>query len=694
MTLIPSDYNSRTYAGWLGKCIGVRFGAPLEGWSYQQIKDTLGTVEDYLPLPPGKIFKPDDDTAMPMILVRALEDYGADVTAAQFGETWLNYLGDQHGTLWWGGYGISTEHTAYLNLAAGVPAPQSGSMAMNGAMLAEQIGGQIFSDVWGLVAPNNPRLAAKLAARAASVSHAGDGIRGSIFIAVMVSLAFSENDPRKLIETALTFIPDNSEYARVVNAVREFHRQNPVDWRAAYRFIAENFGYDRYPGEVHIIPNTGIIVMALLYGAGDFSRTIQIANMGGWDTDCNVGNVGAIMGVAVGLDGIPMRWRMPMNDILVAASVIGTRNLLDMPACADLFCNLGRQLAGENPSSLPPRCHFQYPGSTHGFLFDGFNGKVIALKNDGGGLHATVRKLNKKGEVRLFVKTGLRPEALSANYYGASFSPKIYPGQTVRAAITLPADAPPTLRAGLFVRNDNRAEYHHGVGVPLIPGETTTLTYAIPPLHNALLSETGVVLKNTGQPWSGVFTLNWFDWDGTPQFSTDFELARAEFGAISQWTYLRGYWRLESGAYHGSGVGINETYSGDITWQNYRLTVQLTPLLGDHHHLNVRVQGARRSYAVGFAPDGRLVVYKNRGEYHPVAGVSFPWRHGQSYRLTVVAVGSRLRVWVDDAPLLAWTDADAPYLHGQIGLSNFAGCHTRFERVEVSIVPLLSVGAN
>ena len=683
MSLIPPDYDTRTYAGWLGKCIGVRFGAPLEGWTYQQIKNTLGTVEDYLPLPTGKIFKPDDDTAMPMILIRALQDYGADVTAAQFGETWLNYLGDQHGTLWWGGYGVSTEHTAYLNLTAGVPAPQSGSMAMNGATLAEQIGGQIFSDIWGLVAPNNPQLAAKLAARAASVSHDGDGIHGSIFIAVMVSLAFGESDPQKLIESALTFIPPESEYARMVNAVREFHHQNPTDWRAAYRFIAANFGYDRYPGEVHIIPNTGIVVMALLYGEDDFSRTIQIANMAGWDTDCNVGNVGAIMGVAVGLDGISMKWRAPMNDILVTASIIGTRNLLDIPACADLFCDLGRQLAGENPSPPKPRFHFEYPASTHGFLFNGINGKITALKNDGDGLRAIVRKLNKKGEVRLFAQTSLRPDALSANYYGASFSPKIYPGQTVRAAVTLPTDAPSTLRAGLFVWDDNHAVFRQNTGAPLIPGETVELAYTIPPLHNALLSKVGVVLKNTGQPWSGAFTLNWLDWGGAAQFSTDFGLEWAEFGAISQWTYLRGYWRLENGAYHGSGAGINESYSGDIDWTDYRLDVQLTPLLGEHHHANVRVQGARRSYAVGFAPDGLLVICKNQGGYRRVAETPFPWQHGQSYRLSIHAIENQLQVAVDDVPLLSWTDTDAPYLRGQIGLSNFAGCHTRFERVKV-----------
>ncbi len=684
MNFIPQDYNLRVYAGWLGKCIGVRFGAPLEGWTYQQIADTLGTVENYLPLPAGKIFKPDDDTAMPMILIRALQDFGESVTAKQFGETWLNYLGDQHGTLWWGGYGTSTEHTAYLNLAAGIPAPMSGSIKMNGAALAEQIGGQIFSDIWGLVAPNNPLLAADLATRAASVSHDGDGINGSIFIAVLVSLAFSESNPQRLLEKAMAFIPPKSEYARVVTAVREFHTQNPDDWRNAYRFIAENFGYERYPGEVHIIPNTGLIVMALLYGKGDFSQTLQIANMAGWDTDCNAGNVGTIMGVAVGLNGIPAKWRTPMNDILVTASVIGSRNLLDIPACTDLFCSLGRQLASEKPLLTKPRFHFEYPDSTHGFTFNGIKGKIIAVKNDGHGLRAIVRKLNKKGEVRLFARTNLRPDDLSANYYGASFSPKIYPGQTVRAAITLPADAPPTLRAGLFVWDDNHSEYHQGICVPLVPGEMTELAYSIPALHNALLSKVGIILKNTGQPWSGSFTLHWLDWEGAAQFSTDFGLERTEFGAISQWTYVRGYWRLENGAYHGSGAGINESYTGDIDWQDYRLDVQLTPLLGNHHHVNVRVQGAQRSYAIGFAPDDRVIVYKNTGEYQPVASAPFLWRHGQSYQLNVTVNGNRLQVAVDNMPLLTWVDADSPYLHGQIGLSNFAGCHTRFETVRVS----------
>lgn len=692
------DYEERVYAGWLGKCIGVRLGAPVEGWTYQEIRDHLGEVQGFLPLPPATFFKPDDDTALPLILIRALEEYGPALSAAQIGQTWLNYLGDQRGTLWWGGYGVSSEHTAYLNLAAGVPAPHSGSMALNGAAVAEQIGGQIFSDIWGLVNPSNPEQAAEYAALAASVAHDGNALYGGRFIAALVSLAFSEVDPARLLEGALAFIPADSEYARTMNAVLEFYSAQPDDWHAAYHFIAENFGYDRYPGPVHIIPNAAVVALALLYGGGDFSRTVQIATMAGWDTDCNAGNVGAISGVAGGLPGIPAHWREAMNDVLVTASVVGSRNLLDIPACATLFGRLGRQIAGMAAAPPQARYHFDYPGATHGFTPQP-GGRVLALRqvvaeqgeasqrgaSQRGALQITISKLKKKEEARFLVRTYLRPNELSANYYGASFSPTIYPGQHLSARLYLPPVVSTQLLAALYVWDDNRQEHHQAAARPLIPGEWISLTYDIPELHDVCLSQVGVVLRNLGEIWSGSVLLDDLDWGGRPRFSTDFSQERAEYGGISQWTFLRGYWRLQDGAYHGSGPGTNESYSGDMGWHDYRLTVRLVPLLGEGHNINIRVQGSLRSYALGLASGGRLVLYKNEpgAPYRPLAEAPLPWRHGEPYELFLEADRGCLLAGVNGGPQLEWEDSDRPYGHGQIGLSNFAGCHTRYEEVRV-----------
>ena len=74
--------------------------------------------------------------------------------------------------------------------------------------------------------------------------------------------------------------------------------------------------------------------MSLLYGGGALDRTVEIATMAGWDTDCNAGNVGTIMGVACGLQGLPQRYRAPINDGIVCSGISGYLNILDIPT----FC--------------------------------------------------------------------------------------------------------------------------------------------------------------------------------------------------------------------------------------------------------------------------------------------------------------------------------------------------------------------
>lgn len=141
--MIPADYVERCYAGWLGKVIGVRFGAPIEGMTYQDILQKYGEITGYLA--DYRNFAADDDTNGPLFFLHTLEDADSpvDVSDVAYGENWLNYIPYEHGMLWWGGYGVSTEHTAYLNLAAGIDAPQSGAMLQNGKGVSEQIGGQI-----------------------------------------------------------------------------------------------------------------------------------------------------------------------------------------------------------------------------------------------------------------------------------------------------------------------------------------------------------------------------------------------------------------------------------------------------------------------------------------------------------------------------------------------------------------------
>jgi ADP-ribosylglycohydrolase len=577
---VKAEYIEKIYAGWLGKIVGIRLGADVEGWTYEQIREKYGELDRY---PVGyKRFAADDDSNGPLFFLRALEHSGLRLTPQAVGDALLNYAAYEKGFFWWGGYGTSTEHTAYLNLHHGVPAPQSGSIALNGSAVAEQIGGQIFIDTWGLVSPGNPRQAAEFARMAASATHGGNGVYGGVFIAVCIALAFDEADIRAVVEKALAYIPADCEYARAARAVMAWHDghhgraedpenpdgsdgpdgsdnpdapDDPEGWRACFAYVRDNFGYDRYPGACHIIPNAAVIVLALLYGGGDFSRAITICNMCGWDTDCNTGNVGAIMGVLRGAGAIDYeKWRAPINDFLACSSVVGSLNITDVPYGASYIARLAYRLAGEAApepwadifENRIRGAHFEYPGSTHAFeariepAGGPAAGSVESIEPAGGlaiesvepvgpagapvagaavapagapqpsvantgesaftGLRALKLSAGPLGpgeKAYLFQRTYLRPQDFSDSRYDPAFSPTAYPGQTLRGAAFLP-EYGDGCAVRLYARNAATGEVLCGEKTALERGVWAKLSWRIPPLQGGLIDEAGFLFEAEG----------------------------------------------------------------------------------------------------------------------------------------------------------------------------------------------------
>ena len=221
---LDSIYQEKVYAGVLGKIIGVYLGRPFEQWTYDIIKQRIGEVHYYVN---DKLDKPlivtDDDITGTFTFLRALKDYESNlnIEAKQIGQTWLNYIVEKETILWWGGVGESTEHTAYQNLKSGILAPQSGSIAQNGKVVAEQIGAQIFIDGWAMVCPGDPEKAAELARKAASVSHDGEAVYGAQIVAALESYAFVEKKISKLLSVAKMVIPTGSEIFRLISDIEE-----------------------------------------------------------------------------------------------------------------------------------------------------------------------------------------------------------------------------------------------------------------------------------------------------------------------------------------------------------------------------------------------------------------------------------------------------------------------------------------
>ena len=699
MFQMPRDYIERCYAGWLGKLIGVRYGAPIEGWTYEQIRQVYGELDGYVV--DYRMFAADDDTNGPMLFIRALNDatYTRDLTPNQIAQAWLNYAPYEHGFYWWGGYGRSTEHTAYLNLRAGIPAPRSGSVAQNGATIAEQIGGQIFIDTWGLVLPGRPELAAEYAAKAASVSHGGNGIYGGQFVAAAISAAFTAKSVGEILDTALSCIPADCEYARMTRDVRAVCEKNPSDWRAAFEHVRGQWGYDRYPGTCHIIPNAAVMVLSLVCGGGDFDRTLNICNMCGWDTDCNVGNIGTIMGVFCGLEAIDdKKWRAPINDFFAVSSVLGCLNAMDAPWCVGYLADLAYRMAGEpmpehwakalNPSER--RYTFALPGSTCGFRVEGedipgFEGDCV---NGGDSLKARVDHLAPTQAFRIGKRTYFHPDDFHDNRYDPAFSPLVYPGQTISVRLRRGEAAPKELYASIYVRDRNSGKTWEGARVRVPESGALELSEQIPSMPHMLIDDVGVRIVVGCESWgAAVVLLEELRVDGKAKYDIDFAHERMEcytgmHREVSQFTYLKGNWDLDGGRLSGSTCDYGELYTGDLSWTDYALEgTVICPEAGEAG-LNVRVQGAIRSYAVTLG-GGLLRIRKNANGYATLAERPHETKPGQTVRLRIQAQGAKISVFENGEKLLEIEDADAPYLNGCIGCSLMDGAHAWFEKLVI-----------
>ena len=133
-------------------------------------------------------------------------------------------------------------------------------------------------------------------------------------MAALTAEAFFESDPLKLLEAGLAVIPSDY-YSRCIRDVTEWHKQWPDDWEKAHERIDATWVPEGDDKDRRVFPNNAVIALALLYGEGDFEKTISIAVTAGWDTDTNAADVGPVMGIILGPRAISEKWTKPIANI-------------------------------------------------------------------------------------------------------------------------------------------------------------------------------------------------------------------------------------------------------------------------------------------------------------------------------------------------------------------------------------------
>jgi len=675
---LPVDYLERVYAGVLGKIIGVYLGRPFEGGSYEQILEGLGKIWYYVHEKRGvPLIVTDDDITGTFTFLRAMPDHGnsPDLTPAQIGHSWMNYLIEERTILWWGGLGNSTEHTAFLRMKHGIEAPMSGSIELNSQVVAEQIGAQIFIDGWAMIAPNDPQFAAELARRAASVSHDGEAIYGAQVLAAMESLAFVEADLDTLLDVGLSAIPTESVIARMIGELRELRKVEP-DWQKAFEWLRTRYGYDTYGGNVHMVPNHGLMILSLLYGDDDFQKTLMIVNTCGWDTDCNSGNIGCLMGIKNGLAGMETGpdYRGPVEDRLYLPTADSGSAISDAVTQAVTIANIGRALRGQAP--LAPkngaRFHFDLPGSVQNFRAEeSIESKgTTTVENVLGHSASGTRSLAihyaavaKGRPARVATATWVPPEAVDMPGYMMMASPTLYPGQAVRARVEADSanGAPVTCR--LYLRHygaEDALVRVYGPEALLSSGVEHTFGWQIPGVGGYPIAELGVELSSAARA-NGTVYLDYVTWEGAP----DVVLTKTESGTMWRRAWVNGvddYNRWSSEPFRlmqneGTGLLIH----GTRQWTDYRVTADVTPHAVASAGLAARVQGMRRYYALMLCSGGKVrLVRALANTLQTLAEVDMAWALDHSYTIVLEVEGSEIRGFVDGEQLFTVEDDELP----------------------------------
>ena len=383
---------------WLGKAIGGTLGAPFE--------PTRGAFDvEYYTSDLSRGMLPNDDLDLQLVWLNAAERYGSSVSAEKLAEYWMIGIAPN-----WAEYGVGKS-----NLRFGLSAPASGKYNNN---YKDSNGAWIRSEIWACLAPGHPEIATKYAYEDASVDHNGEGVYSEIFMAALQSAAFVENDKMKLINIALSYIPESCECAKAVRMLLALYASG-MDWKQARVELLKahpgSFGGQKYlmhafcgglGGEDRLaeddVPNANwgfdapsnivLTLIGWLYAGDDFGKALCVTAGCGEDADCTAGSLGATLGILMGAKAIPEKWKAPIgnkisticiNNFSTSVSVPGTidelvaRTANLMPAFLTRYVNIADSdenlISASDPEDLfcrPLHVINETNGTTHRYFRD------------------------------------------------------------------------------------------------------------------------------------------------------------------------------------------------------------------------------------------------------------------------------------------------------------------------------------
>lgn len=313
ITITSEKLLDKIKGGWAGQTIGCTYGGPTE------FKYNGTMIQDYVPIPwhdgyikwwyenvPGLY----DDVYMDLTFVDVFDRLGLDAPVDSFAMAFAT----AKYPLW------HANQAARYNILQGIMPPESGHWLNNPH--ADDLDYQIEADYAGLMSPCMPNTASEISDKIGHIMNYGNGWYGGVYVGAMYALSFATDDIEFIVTEALKSIPEESDYYRCMSDVIAWHKAYPDDWKRTWFECEKKWSSDIgcpdgvfVPFNIDATINSAYILIGLLYGEGDFGKTMDIATRCGQDSDCNPASAAGILGTILGYKQIPEHWTNSLKEV-------------------------------------------------------------------------------------------------------------------------------------------------------------------------------------------------------------------------------------------------------------------------------------------------------------------------------------------------------------------------------------------
>lgn len=313
VTMSRATLMDKIKGAWAGQVLGCTYGGPTEfQYRARMIPDSREIPwgdPDYVANYMKRVPTLYDDIYMDLTFVGVFDRLGLDAPVDSLADAFAHA----------GYYLWHANQAARYNILQGIRPPMSGHWRNNPH--ADDIDYQIEADYAGIMCPGMPNAASKISDKVGHIMNYGDGWYGGVYIGAMYSIAFVSDNVEFIVTEALKTIPEKSKFHRCIKDVIEIWRSCPDDWRRGWQLCEERWGASDVgcgegalaPLNIDAVINSAYVVFGLLYGNGDFFRTIDISTRCGQDSDCNPASAAGILATAMGYSKIPAEWIEPLK---------------------------------------------------------------------------------------------------------------------------------------------------------------------------------------------------------------------------------------------------------------------------------------------------------------------------------------------------------------------------------------------